>query len=190
MSVSPPTAVVQRGVMTLERRPASASVAVLGVPFVQFYEEHYVSIARALSSTLGDASLGQEAADEAMTRAYGQWNTVREYANPAGWVYRVGYNWGISRRRRLARRLPWSAEQVALPTMPDVSLEGAIQSLDPKFRSVVVCRYLLDWSTEQTAEALDIPANTVKSRLATALARLRQDLSPPPTSTPLAMEQQ
>ena len=34
----------------------------------------------------------------------------------------------------------------------------ALSDLDIKYRSVVVCRYLLDWSTEETARALDLAA--------------------------------
>ena len=35
------------------------------------------------------------------------------------------------------------------------------------------CRYLLDLSEEETAEALGIPRGTVKSRLSRAVGRLR-----------------
>jgi DNA-directed RNA polymerase specialized sigma24 family protein len=45
-----------------------------------------------------------------------------------------------------------------------------------KFRGVVVARYLLDWSTADTAEALGIPEATVKTRLKRALAWLAKDL--------------
>ena len=41
---------------------------------------------------------------------------------------------------------------------------------------VVVCRYLLDWSVDDTATSLDIPVGTVKSRLARALDQLARHL--------------
>ena len=47
-----------------------------------------------------------------------------------------------------------------------------------KHRSVVVCRLFLDWSTEQTAAALDIAPGTVKSRLHRALRSLQPALAP------------
>ena len=43
-------------------------------------------------------------------------------------------------------------------------------------REVVVCRYLLDLSEAETAQALGWPKGTVKSRTARALARLRTRL--------------
>ena len=43
-------------------------------------------------------------------------------------------------------------------------------------RLVIGYRYFLDLSEEETAEALGIPRGTVKSRLARALARLREQM--------------
>ena len=53
----------------------------------------------------------------------------------------------------------------------------ALRSLDLRYRSVVVCRYLLEMSEGQTAAALDIPAGTVKSRLHRAAQLLRVELA-------------
>ncbi len=146
--------------------------------FDEFYARSYDSIARALSLTLGDPNWGAEATDEAMTRAYSRWKDVSTYDNPEGWTYRVGLNWAYSWQRKLARKLPWTPETSTLPVTNDPELDAALQTLDPKYRSVVVCRYFLDWSTEQTATALDIAPGTVKSRLSTGLTQLRRKLDP------------
>lgn len=145
--------------------------------FASFYEEHYRSITKAIWATIRDKDLAAEATDEAMARAYASWAKVQRYDNPAGWVYRVGVNWAISALRKRNRR----AAKVD-PTPPldieigDPSLHAAIGKLDTKMRSVVVCRYLLDWTTEQTAEALSLREGTVKSRLHRALQQLSQQL--------------
>lgn len=147
--------------------------------FDAFYASEYDGLVRALSVTLGDAAWGRDAADEAMTRAYERWSTVSRYANPGGWTYRVGVNWARSWHRKLARRLPWAADASTLAPTPDPELDAALADLDVRYRAVVVCRYLLDWSTEQTAEALDLKVGTVKSRLSTGLSRLRDALDTP-----------
>jgi RNA polymerase sigma-70 factor (ECF subfamily) len=67
-------------------------------------------------------------------------------------------------------------EETVLDPRPDLELRAAIGRLPVKFRSVVIARYLLDWSTADTAEALGIPEGTVKTRLTRALARLAKDL--------------
>lgn len=145
--------------------------------FDTFYRTHYATVVRSLSITVGDAGLGREAADEAMTRAYANWSKIGGYENPAGWAYRVGLNWARSWHRRTSRRLPFRAvTSVELPPMADPQLDQALMQLDIKYRAVVVCRYLLDWSTEQTAEALDLRPGTVKSRLSTGLGQLRSAL--------------
>ena len=170
---------------------ASASLThgginVTSASFAAFYTATYESVARALSITLGDVGWGQEAADEAMTRAYDRWSDVSTYSNPAGWVYRVGLNWARSWHKKLRRKLPTTGEPVALPKTSDHELDAALMSIDIKYRSVVVCRYLLDWSTEDTARALDIAPGTVKSRLSTGLSQLRTALAVPesaPTET-------
>ncbi len=151
--------------------------AVFIASFAEFYRIHHGRIAGALALTFGDAELGREAADEAMTRAFDRWGTVSGHRNPAGWVYRVGLNWGRSWFRRAARRLPWvEADSTELPDTADPALRAALLGLDHKYRAVVVCRYFLDWSTERTSAALDIPTGTVKSRLHHAIAELRREL--------------
>lgn len=166
-------------VVGAEARPATEGDT-LG--FAVFYTAHHATVARALALTLGDSELGVEAADEAMTRAYQRWATVQHYGNPAGWVYRVGLNWARSflRKRRRTTTSPYLDEQAVDDPQPgDPRLARALAELDPKHRAVVVLRYYLDWSVDQTAEALDIPPGTVKSRLHRALNQLESVLEDP-----------
>lgn len=161
----------------------ASTVHIATASFDTFYESTYDDVARALSITLGDAGWGREAADEAMTRAYDRWADVATYTNPAGWVYRVGLNWARSWHRKLNRHMPWATEEAALPTTgKDHALDAALLNLDVKYRAVVVCRYLLDWSTDETARALDVAPGTVKSRLSTGLTQLRTQLDLPTES--------
>ena len=67
--------------------------------FDDFYRAHRDEIGRALAFTLRDPSLGAEAVDEAMTKAYQRWGTLGSTGNPAGWVYTVGLRWALSWRR-------------------------------------------------------------------------------------------
>lgn len=146
--------------------------------FSIFYDRAYRDIATALSSTLRDWALGTEAADEAMARCYARWETVRTYANPEGWVYRVGLNWALSWHRKLVRHRTLPTPEPVQPIMPtDPQIEAALADLDLRLRSVIVCRILLDWSTEETAAALRLKPGTVKSRLHRGLGRLAEMLS-------------
>lgn len=177
--------------------PADTPIVVaVATGFDEFYRTNYEPVATALAISLGGQDLGREAADEAMTRAYGKWRTISRYDNPAGWVYKVGLNWGRSWHRKVASRAAIMRSQAPTqvaqtPPSADLALHEAMTKLDIKYRSVVVCRYLLDWSTEQTADALGLPAGTVKSRLSTALTQLRAALddSTPPQTRPQTPQQ-
>ena len=145
--------------------------------FDGFYRLQRPALYRALALALSDADLAAEAVDEGMVRAYQRWRRIRDYDNPAGWVYRVGLNWGISHARRGRRSVPVATVRddsvVAAVDPPDPDLVAAIAALPPQQRAVVVARFHLDWSIEQIATALNVPAGTVKSRLHRGLATLR-----------------
>ena len=185
-----PDGLADRSPTTMNLEPVAGPAgsphdAVFVASFAEFYRIHHGKIAGALAVTFGDAELGREATDEAMTRAFDHWGTVSGHTNPAGWVYRVGLNWGRSWFRKAARRLPWVESTVTeLPETADPALREALAGLDDKYRAVVVCRYYFDWSTERTAAALDLPTGTVKSRLHHALAQLRQQLGEDDDPTP------
>jgi len=56
-------------------------------------------------------------------------------------------------------------------------MDGAIESLEPIYRSVFVLRDVEDLSTEETAEALGLSVPAVKSRLLRARLQLREKLT-------------
>ncbi|QXC62728.1 sigma-70 family RNA polymerase sigma factor [Aquihabitans sp. G128] len=157
---------------------APAATGPTPVPsFERFYETERAAIGRAIAFALGDADLAAEATDEAFVRAYERWPSVSQ-GNPPAWVYRVAMNWALSilrRRRRGVHRLyePPDHEQAVV----EPAVHAALAELDPKHRSVVVCRHVLGWSVAETAAALHLREGTVKSRLSRAnqilQARLR-----------------
>ena len=145
--------------------------------FDDFYRACRHQMFRALVLTVGDRELGIEATDEAFARALERWSDVSGYDNPEGWVYRVGVNWARSKLRRRSFTMEGMfAESVHLDDLPEPELLTAVELLPIKYRSVVVARFFLDWSIEQTAEALSIPEGTVKTRQSRALTRLRRRL--------------
>ena len=148
--------------------------------FDTFYAAHRDQMARALSLSLRNPDLAAEAADEAFVRACQRWTEVSTYANPQGWVYRVGMNWARSwlrRARREREKRPLLAKsEFAEDEIVDVDLERALDNLTPTHRKVVVARFFMEWSVEETAEALGIRPGTVKSRLSRALSQLAGEL--------------
>jgi DNA-directed RNA polymerase specialized sigma24 family protein len=161
--------------------PLAARVAAetqVGADFETFYRTDADRLRRALAVTIGDPQVAAEAVDEAMTRALARWGHVRQLASPSGWVYRVGLNWSISRWRRRRREAPLDDLHGYLhgPDPSGAAVAMALRTLPVDQRAVIVCRTLLEYSTAETAAALDVPEGTVKSRLARGLAALRAAL--------------
>jgi RNA polymerase sigma-70 factor (sigma-E family) len=86
------------------------------------------------------------------------------------------------------RRTGWARRVVLVDAAPDanatvdpdpasaVAVRTALAGLPPRQRAVLVLRYYYDLSVDQTAEALDCSAGTVKSQTSRALAALRRAL--------------
>jgi len=106
-----------------------------------------------------------------------------------GWFYQVIVNTGrdLGRRRRsrlrLLRRLtdtaPADVAPAPEPPAGDRRLRDALQALAPEFREAVALRFFADLSLDEIARCQGVPTGTVKSRLHTALARLRTALTAP-----------
>ena len=165
---------------TVGDAPAARTPPV-GRDFDDFYTAHRDRIARALGLSLRDPELGSDAADEAFARACQRWSQVSRYDNPEGWVYRVALNWARSwlrRKKRERDKQPLLIDVAAAEDrLLDVDLERAIESLSHDHRTVVVARFFLDWSVNQTAESLGLAPGTVKSRLSRALEQLEAELT-------------
>ena len=97
-------------------------------------------------------------------------------------------NWARSwlrRARREREKRPMLVEaEFAEDQIVDVDLERALERLAPNHRTVVVARFFMEWSVEETAEALGIRPGTVKSRLSRALDQLAGELGENPTFVP------
>jgi RNA polymerase sigma factor (sigma-70 family) len=101
--------------------------------------------------------------------------------DPEAYVRRILYSRFVDgwRRRRL-RELPWSSPPDApgadeADTATDrLTLKDALARLTPKQRAVLVLRFYEDLTESQTAAALGISPNTVKSQTRVALQRVRE----------------
>ena len=153
--------------------------------FRDFYQAEADGIYRGLALALGDVDLAQEATHEGMVRAFQRWRRIKHYDSAAGWVYRVGLNWARSRIRKTRKEVLAGVSQEFEPMAPvdsrslfaaDSALGVAVAALSVEARSVVVLRYVLGWSTADTAAALGVAEGTVKSRLSRALRQLETQL--------------
>jgi len=147
--------------------------------------------ARRVAAAIGGIDGADDCAQEAFVRAHRSLDRFRDGAPFRPWlltiVVNVARNQGrsMTRWRRAGERTIDGRPASALaPSAEDEVLVGerrrrvavALDALPDHHREVVVCRYLLELSERETAQVLDIPPGTVKSRLARALDRLAADV--------------
>jgi RNA polymerase sigma-70 factor (ECF subfamily) len=138
---------------------------------------------------LGAGDDADDMVQEAFVKAFGRLRLYRADAPFRGWLLAIvaneTRNLHRSRRRRdgLAMRValredphatgPDAPAESALAAERRGALVDALRRLDGRDRDVLACRFLLDLSEAETADALGLPRGTVKSRTARALAKLR-----------------
>lgn len=148
--------------------------------FAQFYEATKTPVLRAvLLARGGDRHAAEDAVAEAYERAFLRWHKLAHHPNPTAWVIRAAINRRISAWHRWRREPKPMPTPIAAPEPIDPSLMRLIRQLPKGQREVLALRVLLDFSTEQTAEALGVKEGTVKTQLHRALHELRAHLIRP-----------
>jgi RNA polymerase sigma-70 factor (ECF subfamily) len=131
---------------------------------------------------LPDATLAEDAVQQAFLSVWRDLPDLREPARFDGWAYRLLIRACYMEARRRKRWHPTTiVRSIAEPTAPDLiggiiereRLERGFQRLSVDHRAVLVLTYYMDLPSEQVAEALDIPVGTVHSRLHRAQQALR-----------------
>jgi RNA polymerase sigma-70 factor (ECF subfamily) len=138
---------------------------------------------------LCDAGAAEDAAQEAVLRAWRAYPTLHDHGQFRSWLQRIVANVcrDQQRRRRLIRFVPFdvSADEPegADPfrdSLDRMAIGRAVAQLSGVHREVVVLKYMLDLTNEEMGERLGIPTGTVKSRLHYALIELRRSLDREP----------
>jgi RNA polymerase sigma-70 factor (ECF subfamily) len=135
----------------------------------------------ALRVTLNEAD-ARDCVQEGLISAWRAMGRFRGDARFSTWMYRIvlrkAYD-AIDRRRRTpvpVEELPQAGSEE--PLADRIDLTAALATLEPEFRAAVVACDILGLSMEEAADALGVPAGTVKSRLSRARDRLAARLDP------------
>jgi RNA polymerase sigma factor (sigma-70 family) len=153
--------------MTVEgaRRVGSSTEA-----FADFYTQVFGDLAGYGWSLTGDPHVGDELAQEALTRVYARWGLLRD---PRPYAYRTVTNLARDRWRHAARETGTLSDLIDEPVAaPDSSTLDAVRRLSPVLRDTVLLHYYADLPLEEVARVLRRPVGTVKRRLFDARAAL------------------
>lgn len=158
----------------------------LTADFDDFYRREFASMVALAHTICGDGQLAEDLAQEALSRAHGQWSKIARYDKPGAWLRRVTINLALSRRRRLAREVIGLGRQRPEPVGPvdeigeDGDIWEAVAKLAPKQRAAIALFYQEDLSTTEIAEILDCKVSTATSHLSQARRRLADMLGEDP----------
>jgi RNA polymerase sigma-70 factor (ECF subfamily) len=153
-----------------------------GAAFADFFAEGYPRLVRALLPATGDLASAEEAAQEAMTRAFARWGRVGRLDSPLGYAYVVAIN--VNRRRSRRCWAPLDRETADLRPGPEREVIArdrilrALAALPEGERDALVLVSYLGLTSEEAGEALGIKPASVRSRVhraRTSLLELREE---------------
>ena len=152
--------------------------------FREFMHARWPAMVRLAYGLTGDQGHAEDVAQAAFARAYASWPRVRRSGDPDAYVRQIVINENRNRfrKRRVTERLtnsvlidvPWA--DATRESDERSALIAALQRLGPRQRAVIVLRYWLDLTEQETAAALNCSVGTVKSQASRALAALRESI--------------
>jgi RNA polymerase sigma-70 factor (ECF subfamily) len=203
--------------LDLQAESELARAVLAGEPaaFERFIEYFQGKVFRYSWLMCGQPEDAEEVAQETLLNVFQNVSNLRDPVRVRAWIFRIAKNACLMHRRKSvfapARELSVEellpAEETAdRSDPPDVAvlrselravLDRAIMELPQPYRAVVVLRDLEELSTEDTAQILDLTADTVKTRLHRGRSALRRKLDcylhnhclddqPSPSPTPLS----
>lgn len=142
-----------------------------------FVTARYAALRRTAYVLTGNHHDAEDLVQTALMKAAGVWGRIWERPEP--YVRRIMYHENVSRRRR--RRVveePLDGHDPGVEhtdgAVDRVLLAEALALLTPKQRTVLVLRYLEDFTEQQAAAVMGVRVGTIKSQTRHALMRLRQ----------------
>lgn len=160
--------------------------------FAVIVPRHTDAMLRVAAALVGSSD-AEDAAQEAVVRAWRAWHTLRDASAARPWLLRITVNvcrqwWrgGFGRRARLVESLldddaellaVLDADPGASEHLGALDVRAAVNALDEDLRVIVALRYYVGMDATEVGTALGIPSATVRTRLKRALARLRLALA-------------
>jgi RNA polymerase sigma-70 factor, ECF subfamily len=153
--------------------------------FVQAYELYADAIFRYCYFRLSDRDRAKELMSEVFTRAWDYLSRGEEVKSIRPFLYRIAHNALVDEyRRHKTDSLDAMEEEGFEPSDPDhvrmtdraevSNIHQLIEKLDPKYREVVILRYIHDIAVKDIANLLEEAENTVSVRLGRAIDQIKR----------------
>jgi RNA polymerase sigma-70 factor (ECF subfamily) len=147
-------------------------------------------VARTIKGILGDSVFSEDIGQEVFIKLYYSLSGFRGDAKLSTYIQKIAINLTLNELKRRKRffslfthkadnelyEYDIAGEDFENKHDAKATVEKALETLEPKFRTVVVMRMLQGYSTKETAKILELPLGTVLSRLSRAQEQLRKYL--------------
>ncbi len=152
--------------------------------FKELVIRHEGAVAGVVKSMLGATEEAADVGQEVFIRFYQSMAKFKGESSVRTYLIRIAINLSLNELKKRKRRQSFFAaasegDHVATADNElDLKewLEYEFNQLEPEFKSVATLRLVEGYSTEETAELLQIPLGTVLSRLSRAQKKLRSRL--------------
>jgi len=149
--------------------------------FQTFYERHAERVLRFAWRVVRGLHLAEEVLQETMMVVWSDAARFQGRSKATTWLLGIARNLSHNLLRREARgdRLPETSHVEADPSedaLRSVRVEEALERLTPNHREVFHLVFYEELTLRETAEVLDIPEGTVKSRMHHARRALAKEL--------------
>ena len=159
--------------------------------FEEVMRRHNQRLYRVARAIVKDEHDAEDVMQQAYIQAYLHMDQFEGRAQLSTWLTRIAIHEALQRRRKHHPDLIAESDEHAM-AQPDITtpdperlayagelrslLESSIDALPDGYRLVFMCREVEGLSTSETAEALDVGEEAVKTRLHRARAMLRREL--------------
>jgi len=159
--------------------------------FTLFMRRHHPWVRGVVYASLGRRDRVEDVCQQVWTSVWQRMGELREPARWRPWLFRLARNAAFDAGRERKRRRAWLeafTRRALPPPDPPEPAAGiatselhrqvldALEALPAIYREPFILRHVLGWSYRQIADALDMPVDSVETRLVRAMRQLRQTL--------------
>jgi RNA polymerase sigma-70 factor, ECF subfamily len=168
---------------SLTRRDPQAAV----IQLIEIYYERIYAFVRRLAGNDADAA---DLTQRTFGRVQQALSAFAGRSSVSSWIHSIAYHLYVDWRRANQRLEPrpdewWQARSSEEPSPDEVvarddlakALYGSVDQLEPELRDCIHLHYYQGLTLQETADATEVAASTVKYRLRQALVKLQKQLS-------------
>lgn len=156
--------------------------------FAQLVTRFKGHVFRHAYAMVNDKMEAEDIAQEAFLKAYISLSKLENEYAFVSWLTRIVANLCYDRLKKLQKEMQYQTEKEEQELFVSgssniersqvrLTIQEALQTLSVEHKAAIVLRDIQGYSYDEIAEILHIPVGTVKSRISTARAALRRELS-------------